>query len=645
MNDNVVRPILDALTVSVGVPFRSLGSAPSQIRKLAIQAFADAGASIATFELENRRYIGLRYGERAPSVIIVGPYQVAADPDDPGSTFDLGIEERARRALTEIAPALREIANERRQRLDLATQLEVATSSVIAVTGELELGTVLRRIVDLARQLSGARYAALGVPDETRNLTAFITSGMTDEQESRIGELPKGRGILGLLLEEPRTIRLANLSEHPASVGFPEHHPRMTSFLGVPIVAHGSVLGNLYLTDKVTEPEFSVRDERLVEILARHAAVAIENARLYETLERQQQRLRAVLAQLPEAVIIVERSPDMVTLVNEQTSRLLGWDITTPISLEDYVLRNERRTPDNELMEMIDLPVVRAVRHGETTHQREINILRPDGSRITVLLNAAPIVDADGSNVGAIAVFQDITLIKDAEQLKDDFLSIVSHELRTPLTTIRGGATMLLRDMDRLDAEIRDEILFDISNESNRLAILVENMVQLAHIRAGRLAMETEPVHVHSAVRSAITAEQQPLGHRECVLTGEQGLVVAADPRSLDQVVRNLIHNAIKYSPPDSPIEITLESEDNGGMARISVRDYGIGIDESDVPFVFDRFRRASTVESGHIPGMGLGLYLCRELIEAHGGRIWIESPNDGGTRVVFSLPIVSDVE
>jgi PAS domain S-box-containing protein len=636
MSDSVIRPILDALTVSVGVPFRSIRNAPAPIRSRAMQAFADAGTSTIAFEMDHRRFVALRYDERTPSAVIVGPYQIADDP---------AMEERALRALTAIGPGLRELAIERRQRLDLATQLEVATSSVIAVTGELDLGTVLRRIVDLARQLAGARYAALGVPDENHNLSAFITSGLTDEQEAQIGELPRGRGILGLLLEEPKSIRLSDLGQHPSSVGFPEHHPPMTTFLGVPIVAHGNVLGNLYLTDKVTEPEFNIRDERLIEILARHAAVAIENARLYESLERQQYWLQAVLAQLPEAVMIVQRFPDVVTLVNEQTCRLLGWEITTPISLDEYVSRNQRRTPDDRPMSVDELPIVRAVRHGEMTSQQEVTILRPDGSRITVLLNAAPIVDAEGSTVGAIAVFQDITLIKDAEQLKDDFLSIVSHELRTPLTTIRGGATMLLRDLERLDAETRDEILLDISHESNRLAILVENMVQLAHIRAGRLAMETEPVHIHSAVRSAITAEQLQLGSRECVVTGEQGLVVAADPRSLDQVVRNLIHNAIKYSPTGSPIEVSIESDDAGVTAHIAVRDHGIGIDAEDVPIVFDRFRRASTVESGHIPGMGLGLYLCRELVEAHDGEIWIEAPSGGGTRVVFSMPIVAEVE
>jgi signal transduction histidine kinase len=637
MPQEIIRPLLDALSASLGVPVRTSASAPADIRRAALQAVSESNLPIAPFTIDGRRYLALRYHQRRGALALLGPYRRMLDPESESVLLQQADEERAMRALQAAALSLEAAVEERRQRLELASQLEVATSSVIAVTGELALDTVLRRIVDLARQLAGARYAALGVPNERRELTAFLTSGMTDEQEARIGERPKGRGILGLLLEEPRTIRLVDLTQHPASAGFPPEHPAMKSFLGVPIVARGRVLGNLYLTDKLTQAEFTEKDARLVEILARHAAVAIENARLYESLEREQKRLRIIVDQLPEAVLIIERDPDRVTLVNRQTSHLLGWEIQTPIDLWEFLAANQRATPEGVLLAPGEAPIIEAIWHGNVVTQREVRITRPDGSVITVLLNAAPIKDAQGHVTGAIAVFQDITLIKDAEQLKDDFLSIVSHELRTPLTTIRGGSTMLLRDAERLDEETKTDILTDMSQESNRLAILIENMVQLAHIRAGRLTMETEPVHVRSAIDGAIAAERQQLGERECLVDCAPGLVAAADPRSLDQVLRNLLHNAMKYSPDGSPIDI--QATGDGAMVTIAVRDYGIGIPEADLPHVFERFRRAGTVEARRIPGMGLGLYLCRELIEAHGGRIWIESPSGGGTSVAFSLP------
>jgi signal transduction histidine kinase len=153
----------------------------------------------------------------------------------------------------------------------------------MSVASDLDLATVLERIVEAARELAGARYAALGVLDPTHTyLAEFITVGLDDEQRARIGELPKGHGVLGLLIVEPKAIRLPDLGEHPDSFGFPPNHPPMKSFLGVPLYVRGEVFGNLYLTDKEDEDGFSDIDEELVLGLAAAAALAIENARLHE---------------------------------------------------------------------------------------------------------------------------------------------------------------------------------------------------------------------------------------------------------------------------------------------------------------------------------------------------------------------------
>ena len=166
--------------------------------------------------------------------------------------------------------------------------LDAIHEAALTITSELSLPVVLNRIVTLARDLVGARYAALGIPDPTGSyLVQFIISGLTKEEEARIDRLPEGRGLLGALLEpgaEP--IRVKNLAEDPRSVGFPSGHPVMVSFLGVPIRSRGKLLGNLYLTDKVGADEFSEQDEKIIETLAGYAAVAIENARLYQQVQR-----------------------------------------------------------------------------------------------------------------------------------------------------------------------------------------------------------------------------------------------------------------------------------------------------------------------------------------------------------------------
>jgi signal transduction histidine kinase len=162
-------------------------------------------------------------------------------------------------------------------------QLRRLLDAVMLVASELDLPVVLRRIVEAARELAGARYAALGVLDPSRTyLAEFITVGIDDEARGRIGELPKGHGLLGVLITDPKPIRVPDLRDHPESYGFPPEHPPMTSFLGVPLYVRGEVFGNLYLTDKEGGEGFSDIDEELVSSLAAAAAIAIDNARMHE---------------------------------------------------------------------------------------------------------------------------------------------------------------------------------------------------------------------------------------------------------------------------------------------------------------------------------------------------------------------------
>jgi signal transduction histidine kinase len=167
-----------------------------------------------------------------------------------------------------------------------ARQLMALREATLAISADLSLVETLKRIVTAAAELVDARYAALGVPDESGEyLAEFITTGLSAEAEARIGHRPLGHGILGVILREGQSLRLRDLHDHPRSVGFPANHPPMTSFLGVPITRKGERLGNLYLTDKRSAEEFSADDQRLIELLAAHAGVAIENARLYSRIQ------------------------------------------------------------------------------------------------------------------------------------------------------------------------------------------------------------------------------------------------------------------------------------------------------------------------------------------------------------------------
>ena len=183
----------------------------------------------------------------------------------------------------EQAAELRALARDLEQR---RAQLQALNVAGMSLTSELDAPRVLERVVEQARNVANAKYAALGVFDERGDVEQFITSGLTAEERERIGPLPKGRGVLGVLQHDQRTLRLRDLKDHPRSVGFPKNHPPMRSFLGTPILYRGVSLGNLYLTEKQGAPEFSSDDEEAIRTLAAQAAIAIENARLYEQLER-----------------------------------------------------------------------------------------------------------------------------------------------------------------------------------------------------------------------------------------------------------------------------------------------------------------------------------------------------------------------
>ena len=168
----------------------------------------------------------------------------------------------------------------------LPPALQALDAAVRGISGVLDVKQVLQLIVDRVRELVAARYAALGIVDDDGLITDFITSGITDEERRAIGELPHGRGLLGLIIRENRAYRIPHIAAHPESYGFPPNHPPMDSFLGVPVTVKGNVVGRLYLTDKQGAAEFSAADQALIETFALHAGIAIENARLHEEVQR-----------------------------------------------------------------------------------------------------------------------------------------------------------------------------------------------------------------------------------------------------------------------------------------------------------------------------------------------------------------------
>jgi K+-sensing histidine kinase KdpD len=272
---------------------------------------------------------------------------------------------------------------------------------------------------------------------------------------------------------------------------------------------------------------------------------------------------------------------------------------------------------------------------------RQLLLASAAGDQLPVLVQAVPLRNRLGEVVRAVVVIQDITRLREAEQLKDDFLSLISHEFRTPLTAIHGGAHLLAERGERLDATTRQELATDIVAESSKLEQMLANMLTLTAIQAGRLEPVREPILISALVREATgSARQKMRAHEFQVDVSDQLPPAAGDPDLLNQVLRNLYENAAKYSPEGTTIMTSATVGD--GIITIVVTDQGAGIAPEHLGSVFERFRRPGADPT--IRGMGLGLYLSRHLIEAQGGRIQVSSPGVGkGATLSVILPISSD--
>jgi len=527
--------------------------------------------------------------------------------------------------------------------------LIAAYEAALAVASDLSLDGVLQRIVDLAREVVPARYAALGVADEQGRLTRFITSGLTPEERELIGPLPEGHGLLGELIREGKPLLVPDIKADPRSVGFPADHPPMRTLLGAPILLGDLPVGNLYLSERIDDCPFDRDDLAAVQVLAAHAASAIDRAGLYGKLgesraraEEQRDQLRVILDNLPSGVLLQELPDGAIELANAAAvDLLLGAGAPPrmlPVEGRDYQVRHADGTP----LPPHDVPVARALR-GEVVRNHQLTLERWDGSRLPVLVQAAPLRDSTGTVTRAVVVLQDVTRLREAEQLKDDFLSLVSHEFRTPLTAIHGGAHLLANQGQDLDEGTRRELLVDIVTESERLDGMLRNMLSLTAILAGRLSAATEPLLVGPLAR-AVAAETAPRAPAHTFIVDvPAGLPPAeGDPDLLSQVLRNLYENAVKYAPGGG--EVRTAAARQGDTIVIAVTDQGVGIAAEHVPFVFERFRRPGADPT--IRGMGLGLYLSRHLVEAQNGQIAVTSLGPGqGTTFTVTLPIAGVVE
>jgi PAS domain S-box-containing protein len=283
---------------------------------------------------------------------------------------------------------------------------------------------------------------------------------------------------------------------------------------------------------------------------------------------------------------------------------------------------------------------IREATSGERWEVVEIPIKSKDGIVHILLWNSATIYAPDSETpLVTIAQGQDITERKKLEQLKDEFIGLVSHELRTPLTVIGGCLSTLITEWNRLSPNEVQQLLKDALLESESLSHLIENLLELSRAQARQLALYSELIDVKSLVRETLhKVKRQAPSHRFVTSIPSEPVLIHADPLRIERILYNLLDNAAKYSPPDSQIKVSVNAEPEHLVIRVS--DQGEGLSPSEQARIFGPFQRLEDSRPDQARGAGLGLMVCRRLVEAHGGKIWVESKKGRGSTFFFSLPL-----
>jgi len=511
------------------------------------------------------------------------------------------------------------------EQIEGVTEANSAVSDAIAGLPSSSVNAVLQTIALKAQALIGCRYVAVGIgSDPDVPFDPWVTVGVSPEHARAIGFAPRPIGLLGIVATGEEPVRVRDVRSHPAFRGMPANHPIVSSFLGVPIRYRGRTVGNLFLGNKHGADEFSEHDERIVAMLAARVGAAIETARLYRSEGMERAWLQAVVDQLPEGVVLLNATGHVIA----QNRAAIGVlpDVTEAMGLE---------LPDGSPIERADVPGLRALASGDAVRDLELAVRRPDGTRLPLLVSAAPVRGPDGTLAGATMVLRDITPQKEIARLRDEWSEIVAHDLQQPVNAIRLGIDLLLRGQlatrDRETAtRVRDSIA--------RFGRMIEDLKDVSALETGRLSLAQATIELGAFVRDVVARSLDVRG-RVAVAAPRGPVLASCDSARLEQVLTNLLSNAAKYGDRDTPIEVAVQTD--GAYASIVVRNQGAGIAPDELATLFDRYTRTRAARRSGIPGTGLGLYIARGVIEAHGGRIWATSTG-GTTTFQLTLPIAA---
>jgi PAS domain S-box-containing protein len=349
--------------------------------------------------------------------------------------------------------------------------------------------------------------------------------------------------------------------------------------------------------------------------------------------EEAKTRLEVILEQLPVGVLITDKNGKF-SIANKQADILSGRKITAGNyeKVSGYMLIKE----DGKPMKDADWPLAQAIATGKSA-TKEILVKRPDGKKLYLNISASLIHNKRKEVIAGAAIISDITGQKEMEERKDDFINMASHELRTPLTSVNIYMNVLRRHMEKANDSRGLSLQEKIDKQLFSLTELVYRLLDITNIEKGKLTLQKEKFFVKE-LTAEIVESLQNLSKHKLILNWHTNELIMADRERIRQVLINLVSNAIKYSPEDT--KIMLGSQKNDGYINVFVKDAGRGIPKDDTKRIFDRFYQVDEKRGKTYPGLGLGLHICKKIIDAHGGKIWVESELGKGSTFYFSLPI-----
>ncbi|MBT4513721.1 MAG: PAS domain S-box protein [Chloroflexi bacterium] len=646
----------------------------------------------AAFSVEHTSYIQ-KYLETGEATIIgIGRETTGLRSDGTEFPIDLAISEShvgPRRLFTGIVRDIseRKQAEAKIQSLNLelenrvqerTQQLESANASLSREASDRTALAEITRIITSSPRVGDvfgnfAEQVENLVPFDRMSICAFNSDGtlLTETfvstgsgEGSAVGPdlgvtCPVPGTAAGRMLNDRTGVILRGAQAEVVLKNFPCHLPlfddsrdgdsEIASALGAPIIAADRVIGTLNLVS-LHAGAYDERSLAILEMIGGQIGAPIENSRLYEeeaslrdAAEVARARLESILQVSAAAVLIVNAADGRVLLATQEAERIIGNHIRPGELPSQYRKGVKYSRPDGTPIKENELPLLRATTSGEVVREQEVNFERPDGSRIPALISAAPVLGPDGGVSAGIAVFQDITELKHLDEVKADFLSMITHDLRGPVSAIKGLATaaMVHAGESGDDGDLLREDLVAVNDESDRLAELVSNLLDMSRIEAGAVQLEPEETHIVDLTEDAVRrATRSRVGEgRQISVTVPVDLpLMYVDPVQIGRVLDNLISNALKYS--DGPINVEATYNPDNDTLDTAVSDSGLGVAAEVQEAVFEKFFRVTDAGRKSGMGAGLGLAICKAIVESHGGEIGVVSAPRQGSRFSFTLPL-----